>query len=139
MKVLRVLVPLDGTDQSAEALSTVRELAGAVEHCSVELLHALAPNGTAAEELAGQKSKAEEFLGRQAKQLAGDDKLDVACSVESGEPADVILERIRTGKFNFVCMTMRSQSRKSSPGSVARRLIRESPTPVIALPANAAG
>ena len=126
MRPLHVLVPLDTTDLSLQVLPTVHELAAARgEHAEVVLCHVVAPGGDAAGPL--------QYLQRQATKLASK-TLTVSCMVAEGSPADVILQQIRSGHFDFVCLTTRAKpGRARRPGSVAQRLIRESPTPVVVL------
>lgn len=136
MKTLRILAPVDETVTSVKALGTLRGLASTVDVCFVELLHALRVEDSAPEERDSRQAHAEEFLARQAELIAGP-PIEASCRVAWGDPADVVLERVHDEHFDFICMATRAvPDNTGQPGSVAARLFRESPVPIIALPAN---
>ena len=139
MKTLRLLVPLDQTEASTKSLKTVHDLAPTADRLMVELLHSLPPgDADDPDERQRRQEEAETFLAQQAEALRAA-KIEPVCRVEWGDPAAVILQRTQQQKFDFVCMTTRTAaSEDGRPGSVARRLFRKCPVPIIALSAEAA-
>ncbi|HLG71713.1 MAG TPA: universal stress protein [Chloroflexota bacterium] len=136
MRTLRILVPLDQTPTSVNALASARGLAATVDVCTIELLHALQ-----AEPLSGKDARmaqAEGFLADQAQAIMGP-HIATAWKVAEGDPADAVLARVRATHFDFICMSTRAvPNNTGQPGSVAARLFTDSPVPIIALPAGAA-
>jgi nucleotide-binding universal stress UspA family protein len=137
MKTLRILVPLDETPTSVKALDSAGGLVS-TDLCSMELLHTIDETKMTAARREASLKQAESFLSRQAQKVASP-HVQVSCRVAWGDPAEVILERIRETHFDFICMTTRAiPNNTGEPGSVAARLFRESSVPIIALPAHSA-
>ena len=139
----RILVPLDGSPLSEQALPAVAKFASALGSCSVELLHVVDPS-TLVDVMPGTvvppgylkriQESAREYLVEQAKAL-GTSRGDVTEVVSAGPPARVILDHIRSGAFDYVFMATHGRSglARAVVGSVTDRVIREAAIPVVAV------
>lgn len=135
----RILVPLDGSAQSAAILEVVTRLQQRL-HAVVELLHVLEalppavypdiplslPDG------GGDRAAARDYLGRVAARLGGKSP-DVECAVLEGRPAPTIARRILESGADLVAMTTHGRSGVSRllVGSVAEQVLRTAEIPIL--------
>jgi nucleotide-binding universal stress UspA family protein len=124
----KLLVPLDGTPQSATALIPARTLARALE-ASMVLLRVVAADAPDAEARVAQVG-----LDRVAEELreAG---VAVETQVRRGEPAETIIHAVRQDKSDLVLMATHGRSGldRLFLGSVAVRILAHSQVPVLLL------
>lgn len=144
----RILVPLDGSDRDAAALSQVQQLAGAL-HAAVTLVRAVTPVpvairdtatayapelsiDTARRRTASEREAAESALANHRAELQS---AGVVASVEvvEGEPARAILELARSSEADLICMATRARGALGQLilGSVANTVVREAGVPVL--------
>lgn len=139
----RILVPLDGSDYSAQVLWQVRRLLLA-DDAQVELYTAVIPIQESWFERQGDRPDREErdpsLLVEEARRglevhrerlaAAG---ATVTVEVEVGDPADRILSRVRRTKPALVAMATHGRSGPTSwlRGSVAQRVLRECDAPLL--------
>jgi nucleotide-binding universal stress UspA family protein len=139
----RILVPLDGSPLSEQALPAVRKFVADMTSCSIELLYVIDPSMLAIPTDGGilppsylerAADWATEYLAEEAKSLRS---LGVAVQevVSAGPPARVILDQIKAGGFDYVFMATHGRSgfARAVIGSVTDRVIREAAIPVIAI------
>ena len=139
----RILVPLDGSPLSEQALPGVAKFASRLGTCSVELLYVIDPS-TVADVMPGTvvppgylkraEDWAREYLVEQAKSLASS-ATDVSEVVSVGPPARAILDRLRSGSFDYLFMATHGRSglARAVIGSVTDRVMREATIPVIVI------
>lgn len=143
MELKHLLVPLDGSDLSREALRVARRLVARVADPSFTLLEVVGPGPSGAQEhlrgaaLQRLRGEAEELLAetvrvRRSLKTPGPSRPRVVPLVELGRPADEILRAAGTG-FEAVVMTTHGRSGlgRAVRGSVAEEVLRRSPIPVL--------
>lgn len=123
----RVLVPVDGSDNSWRALEH------AVDHydsADVTVLHVIEP-ATDSKRETKKKQRAADLLER-AKEIAADSETTVQTDTRTGEPAETIVEYATDSDVDVIVMGSRGRSGLSRLllGSVAEYVVRRSPTPV---------
>ena len=139
----RILVPLDGSDYSAQVLWQVRRLLLA-EGADVELYTAVIPIQESWFEREEERPDPEEHdasprveearrgleVHKERLAAAG---ATVTVEVEVGDPADMILSRVRRTKPALVAMATHGRSGPTSwlRGSVAQRVLRECDAPLL--------
>ena len=136
----RILVPIDGGEQAAAALEHALELAtvhGATVHTlyvidtTTSLLTVSKDEVRGALREVGEDAAAEAFT--EAEAIA--DGYDVAfeTALREGKPDDVILDEIEANEPDVVVMGTHGREGVSRRllGSVAERIVRESPVPVL--------
>ena len=146
--IQRVLIPVDYSDQARRALEYAADLAESfrasldVVHCwdrptflpdNVFIERPGAPRRSLAEVLREDAEREmREFLAR-CTLPAG---IEITRHLIGGEPAATVLELLKSGKYDVVVIGTRGQSgvRQFLLGSVAGRLVRLSPIPVITIP-----
>jgi nucleotide-binding universal stress UspA family protein len=128
----RILVPLDGSPASEAALSEVERIA--LGGASVHLLHVvpmlpLSVNATSATVMAGH-DHALAYLGGLRERLPEVRGLDL---IRTGDPADAILQAALEFDINLIAMgaQVRTGVANWSLGSVAERVVRGAPLPVL--------
>lgn len=128
MRTLRALVPLDGSPLSEAVLPLVERL-GAAETALLRVLEDAPPGDRAAE------AEARAYLEGVAERLRGRMAGAVAVAVGRGKAAEAILEvASRRGSGIIALATAgRSGFDRLVLGSVAEKVIRASPVPVLAL------
>ena len=103
----RILVPLDGSQLSESILPYARSMAGALK-VPVELLLAIDP-GTASGVPEGEPKKAGlDYLDHVATSLQ--DTLTVNCSVEAGNPVEVIVRKASSHTDILIAMSTQGRS-----------------------------
>jgi nucleotide-binding universal stress UspA family protein len=145
----KILVPLDGSELSESVLSVVERLAGPFDF-AIELLHAIEPIPPYAS--AELTSGITEDIGRLGRENAEGYLAKVAapleakgCRVKSrvalGPAVDAILRAAQDGQAGLVAMSTHGRSGigRLLLGSVAERVLRTAPTPVLLWKAPAAG
>jgi nucleotide-binding universal stress UspA family protein len=121
----RILVPLDGSPQSATALPLARKLAKAC-HSQIKLIRvAAAPEA---------REEATRFLASVASELKTGDDVDVESEVRSGvDVAPHILWAASEFQAHLIVMATHGRSgvQRAVMGSVAESIVAESPIPVL--------
>ena len=141
--IARILVPVDFSDCSLEAARYAAGLAGTF-HASIELLHVIeepfqsgvwSPDAYVPyvpELLTALRRDAERRLLK-AKNLPGLAGLSVLTAVAVGRPSQAILDRAAEGDVDLIVMGTHGRTGVSHLmlGSVAERVLRRSPCPVL--------
>ncbi|WP_181692163.1 universal stress protein [Natronomonas sp. LN261] len=146
----RILIPIDGSDQSRAAAEKGVELAA--EHdASVHILYVVEPvplgrfsagpepaSAGHGEILEEQKEEARESIDAIA-ELCGEHGLDVVDTIEYGLPVEEILEYVEAEGIDGIAMGThgRSGAERVVIGSVAEKVVRKSPVPVVTIRAAA--
>ena len=126
--VRNVLLPVDGSDLSLEALPGVIEFADLFE-ARVVLLHVLEEkNGNPAEE----KAEAEKQLKAIAKAIEKKG-VETALLIERGDPVEQILKAVRFHGIDLLAMTTHGRSglSRAVTGSVTEKVLRQAKVPVL--------
>ena len=137
----RILVPLDFSAPSRQALKVAIDLAS--EHRGrVQVVHAVTPYYLAADaspapgafvEPGPLIDAAREMVAKEIAKAVGRRRIKVRSEVVLGEPVQVILDSAR-GNDSIVMATMgRTGLGRLLIGSVAERVVRHSPVPVLSL------
>lgn len=138
--ITKILVPLDGSELSAEILPVVERLAGPLD-LSIALLHVVEPLSRSAmaeaaplveEVIAFRQSDAEGYLAKVADSLKTKG-LRIRHSVRVGTVVDMIQEYAREEGSGLIAMTTHGRTGLGRLffGSVAERVLRASPVPVL--------
>lgn len=143
----KILVPLDGSEISEQALEHVKELMPVPSTTEIVLLRVVDPLATtyaggtdAAIEVAVQiQKKAEAEAASYLKKVAGELEemgIEVKTVLTVGLPADVILDYARQNGVDLIIMSTHGRSGISRWlfGSVAEKIIRHSQLPVLISP-----
>jgi nucleotide-binding universal stress UspA family protein len=127
-----VLIPLDGTPESADVLPVASALAGAVG-ARVRLLRVVPAAGPHHPDTPNATQEATDYLDRIAAPLQKDAGLATQSVVRQGEPAAQIVEEILAAGVDLVAMTTHGRSglQRAMLGSVAERTLEHSPVPVL--------
>ena len=137
----KIVVPLDGSERSEAILPVVERLAGPFD-LSVELLRAIEPlpayaaaeisSARTEEMIALEEADAEGYLRKVATPLEAKG-LRVACCVGRGLAVDVILRRAEETGAGLVAMSTHGRMGvgRLLIGSVAERVLRSAPVPVL--------
>ncbi len=136
----RILVPLDGSERSEAVLPVVERLAGPLDFV-IDLLHVIEPiPQTAMSELAPRAKeiaelRSEEARGHLAKVAASLEAkgLRARHAVREGPAADAILQYAREVVLGLIAMSTHGRSGWSRllVGSVAERVLKAAPVPVL--------
>ncbi len=120
-----ILAPLDASEESKRSLPLALEVAGVLD-ARVILMRVIEEDA--------QETEAVEDLQDVARRLNRQGFM-AEIWVEKGDPAGKILQVSREEAVEMVVMTTRSRSRRDDPvfGRVTRRLLQESPVPVLAV------
>jgi nucleotide-binding universal stress UspA family protein len=120
-----LLAPLDGSEESRRSLPLALELAGVLD-ARVILMRVI--------EKDSEETEAVEDLHEVAQRL-NRQGLFAEIWIETGDPAGKILQVCRDEGVEMVVMTTRGRSTPDDPpfGRVTRRLLQESPVPVLAV------
>jgi len=144
----QILIPLDGSDASAQVLPYARSLARQL-HLPVELLTVVDTVGLAAS-LPAEKKKCVEsliadtwrssaaFLERISKTFPG---VSVACAVERGRPGEVVIEKAAADSGTLIAMATHGRSGidRWLLGSVAEKVLRGTKNPLLLVRAAKSG
>jgi nucleotide-binding universal stress UspA family protein len=127
-----VLIPLDGTPESADVLPVASALARAVG-ARVRLLRVMPEHGPHHADAPNATQEATDYLERVGAPLRKNAGLDVSSVVRQGEPAAQIVEEILAARVDLVAMATHGRSglQRAMLGSVAERTLERSPVPVL--------
>ncbi|MBB5234765.1 nucleotide-binding universal stress UspA family protein [Deinococcus budaensis] len=130
---LRILVPLETLEASQPALEAAREF---FPDAALHLLHVVIPGEVPLRTAAfpagpGEEAEAQVDRSLQARLEA----LGSGETLQVGDPAAEILERARSGAFDLIVLSPSGKRglQRFLLGSVAQRVIRESPIPVMSV------
>jgi len=128
----RILVPLDGTENSAKVLPLVQNIAR-VAGSEVVLLHGLGQGSALGKKGAAPPTRREaelELRNRHGKQL---DRIPIRTVTTEGDPAAAILDAVESEKPDVVAMTTHGQGKSShwAFGSVAEQVIGHCRAPLL--------
>jgi nucleotide-binding universal stress UspA family protein len=139
----RILIPLDGSERSDGILLIVRQLLFDLEGANVELLRVIRPMAHVRVEwnerpdpsrssLTLRRESARRHLGRIREGLARDG-IEASVRVILGVPAAAILARVEAFQPSLVAMATHGRTglARLVRGSVAERVLRRSPVPVL--------
>lgn len=144
-----VLIPIDGSEQSEAAAETGVRLAaehGAVVH-AMYVVEPIPLGGFAAgpepasaghgEVLEEQRNEARESIASVA-ELCEEHGVEIVEGIEHGRPVEEILEYVETEGIDAIAMGThgRSGAKRVVIGSVAEKIVRRSPVPVVTIRAN---
>jgi universal stress protein A len=146
-KLSRLLVPVDYSEQSRRALEYAGELAEAFK-ATVDIVHCFDRPSYVSDDVfierQGKRRPLVEVLREDAEremaQFLSGTKLPHGITVDShligGDPAGAVCERLRDGSYDVVVIGTSGKSgvRQLLLGSVAARLVRLSPVPVLTIP-----
>ena len=136
---LDILVAIDGSEHSAQALRTAAQLASE-EHARLTVITAVPPTPALAQITASGAALAElaDIMGDAGKQMrtqvdALPDDISVTTVVASGHAAPEILKRLREGRHDLLVMGTRGLGRVGSAllGSVSQAVLHEAEVPVL--------
>lgn len=121
-----ILVPLDGSDLSLNALDVVKKMTG--PGISIRLLRVVSPIGDRDEAQADLDSVALGWTARLAPS-------EVKTLIIEGSPADCIVELASQEKSGLIIMTTHGSGGLGRwlMGSVAERVVRHAPCPVLTI------
>jgi nucleotide-binding universal stress UspA family protein len=142
---LNILVAIDGSEHGAAALRTAAQLARE-EHARLTVVTAVPPAPAFAQLTApgvAAVGDAAHLLGeagaRMVKQIADvPNDVSVTSMVVAGQPAKVILERLREGRHDLLVMGTRGHGRVGSAllGSVSQAVLHNAQVPVMVVKAS---
>jgi universal stress protein A len=146
-KLSRLLVPVDYSEQSRRALEYAGQLAEAFK-ATVDIVHCFDRPSYVSDDVfierQGKRRPLVEVLREDAEremaQFLSGTKLPHGVTVDShligGDPAGAVCERLRDGGYDVVVIGTSGKSgvRQLLLGSVAARLVRLSPVPVLTIP-----
>jgi nucleotide-binding universal stress UspA family protein len=134
--VRRILVPVDFSSCSGDALRFAHSLAGALG-ASIEVLHVMEPSGTMLDRVAdrpsgGDRASAEDLL-RDFVAALRPGSVPITERIEDGQPYDRIVSLARDEGFDLIVMGTNGRTGRSHmlAGSVAESVVRTSPRPVL--------
>lgn len=139
----RILVPLDGSELAEGILPTIGELAR-IHGAEVVLLRAALahtiPGGDPTEAQVRVVEEAERYMAEVQREVR-DRGVAASSVVRYGQAAEEILDHAATGTFDLIAMSTHGRSGigRFILGSVAEKVLRGATTPVLLLPARAAG
>jgi nucleotide-binding universal stress UspA family protein len=136
---LNILVAIDGSEHGAGALRTAAQLARD-EHARLTVVTAVpaAPAFAALSSAGAALTDAAHLMGEVGARIRAQvdalpDDLSVTSVVVAGQPADVILERLREGRHDLLVMGTRGLGRVGSAllGSVSQAVLHAAQVPVL--------
>lgn len=133
-RLLRILVPLDFSGKSRQALRYAIPLAQKFS-ARIHLVHVLPPAGKLTrEEQVRRRFAALKRLGQTAAQLMPP-RLHAENAVLTGKPADEILELVEKNDIDLVVLTTKGRSglKRALVGSTAEQIMRQAPCPVMSV------
>jgi nucleotide-binding universal stress UspA family protein len=134
--IQRILVPVDLSPCSGDALSFARSLAAALG-ASVDVLYVIEPStrtlGSDAAQSPRDPAAAEESLQQFVESTAGAGSVRTTSRVESGDARDRIVSMAEREGFDMIVMGTHGRTGRpaSLVGSVAESVVRTSPRPVL--------
>jgi len=132
---LTILLPLDGSLLSEDALPVAQQLAATSPASKIEVLQVVDPSSLG--DLTYPSYLADRAAAYVAEQVEAISNLGIEASgsVEIGPAARVILDRLESGGIDYVCMATNGRSglARVLMGSTTELVIRQSPVPVVAV------
>ena len=134
MDLNRILVPLDGSRKSFQALDRALTLAG-FTHGHVTCIHVIPhviDGGPRTKSFDKQLQEDGKILLKKAEKRAGNKNVKFATKLLRGSPGHVTLHTARTGKFDHIVMstTGSGSASKDMIGSVSNHVLQKSKIPV---------
>lgn len=134
MDLNKILVPVDGSKKSFEALDRAITLAG-FTHGQVTCIHVIphvidgGPRTKAFDKILEEEGKA---VLKKAAKRAGNKNVKFASKILRGSPGYVTLHTAKTGKFDHIVMstTGSGSASKDMIGSVSNHILQKSKIPV---------
>jgi universal stress protein A len=133
-RILHILVPLDFTGKSRQALRYAVPIAQKFL-ARIHLVHVLPPAGkTDKAELIHQRQTALKQLGQLSQQLLPP-RLRAECAVLNGNPADEILGLAEKNRIDLIVLTTKGESglKRVLVGSTAEQIMRHALCPVMSV------
>jgi universal stress protein A len=133
-RLLRILVPLDFSGKSRQALRYAVPVAQKFS-ARIHLVHVLPPDGKLdKEQLLRRRMKALQRLGEMSEQHLPP-RLRAENAVLTGKPADEILELARDNNIDLIVLTTKGDSglRRALVGSTAETIMRQAMCPVMSV------
>lgn len=134
MDLNRILVPLDGSKKSFEALDRAITLAG-FTHGQVTCIHVIPhviEGGPRTKAFDKQLLDDAKILLKKAEKHAGNKNVKFTTKILRGSPSHVTLHTAKTGKFDHIVMssTGSGSASKDMIGSVSNHILQKSKIPV---------
>lgn len=135
-RVQRILVPVDFSGSSGDALGFAQALASALG-ASIEVLHVMDPSGTVLDRVADRPSGGDlataRGLLRDFVATLASGSVPITERIEQGEPHDRIVTLARDQGFDLIVMGTLGRTGRplALVGSVADSVVRTSPRPVL--------
>ena len=134
MDLNRILVPLDGSKKSFEALDRAITLAG-FTHGHITCIHVIPhvmEGGPRTKSFDKQLLDDAKILLKKAEKRAGNKNVKFTTKILRGSPSHVTLHTARTGKFDHIVMstTGSGSASKDMIGSVSNYILHHSKIPV---------
>ena len=134
MDLNRILVPLDGSKKSFEALDRALTLAG-FTNGQVTCIHVIphvSEGGPRTKAFDKQLQEDAKILLQKATKRAGNKKVKFVTKLLRGSPGHVTLHTARSGKFDHIVMstTGSGTAKKDMIGSVSNHVLQKSKIPV---------
>ncbi|WP_428326268.1 universal stress protein [Nitrosopumilus sp.] len=134
MDLNRILVPLDGSKKSFEALDRAITLAG-FTHGHVTCIHVIphvSEGGPRTKTFDKQLQEDGKILLKKAEKRVGNKNVKFATKLLRGSPGHVTLHTARSGKFDHIVMstTGSGTAKKDMIGSVSNHVLQKSKIPV---------
>lgn len=134
MDLNRILVPLDGSKKSFEALDRAITLAG-FTHGQVTCIHVIPhviEGGPRTKAFDKQLLDDAKILLKKAEKHAGNKNVKFTTKILRGSPSHVTLHTAKTGKFDHIVMssTGAGSASKDMIGSVSNHVLQKSKIPV---------
>jgi nucleotide-binding universal stress UspA family protein len=139
--IKKILVPLDGSKLAEQVLPAAARVAAAAQG-SLVLLHAVTPaewfSLSAQTYVARERRHAAEYLAKLAEKV-GEQGLGVQERIVTGEPSRAIVASAAREKADLIALSTHGRSgvREWAFGSVAERVLRTTPLPVLVYRGNA--
>ncbi len=133
-RLLRILVPLDFSGKSRQALRYAIPVAQKFS-ARIHLVHVLPVPGKAdKDELLRQRTAALKRLGEMSQQLLPP-RVRAEHAVLTGKPAEAILDLVRHQSIDLIVLTTKGRSglKRALIGSTAEQIMRDAPCPVMSV------
>lgn len=132
MDLNRILVPIDGSKKSFEALDRAITLAG-FTHGQVTGIHVIPhviDGGPRTKTFDKQLEEDGKIILKKATRRAGNKNVKFVSRILRGSPGHVTLHTAKTGKFDHIIMSTTGSASKDVIGSVPNRVLQKSKIPV---------
>lgn len=134
MDLNKILVPIDGSKKSFQALDRALTLAG-FTHGHVTGIHVIphvTDGGPRTKNFDKQLQEDAKIILKKAEKRAGNKNVKFTTKILRGSPGHVTLNTAKTGKFDHIVMstTGSGTATKDMIGSVSNHVLQKSPIPV---------